>query len=341
MTNALFRDTTVAVRRELDRQYEARIQAAGKLQELRPLFKRRVGRVAAGATLTASGLLLFVGAVVGQWLDLLPQRVAGPFGLLTLCWLAAWPVALGAGLAGRVLGAWRFDATDESRGTGRRLRAALGDDPFLALVRLRATPAPAESLGARLRRLEVASFALPMIGCSLLLPLTLHTLFLILTRGLGAGGSGHTDFPFPPDLECCDSWITVSVVIVGHAHLVLAGNAWLYARRLARETDLSLPRSDGWIALAWTVLASAIPGAILWLVPPTIAVATGTAFIPAMYARARTIARRERATLDGTALLGAPGPTAVLSPAATPAAGPRGREDERDERSGPRPAPRS
>jgi hypothetical protein len=140
---------------------------------------------------------------------------------------------------------------------------------------------PLAELRGRLARIEPWSLELPLIAASLLTPLTLH--FLVATFLAG------------PDLRGFATWIRVSLVVVGHAHLALAACAVRYARRLRREDSLNVHREWG-RALAIAVGVAALPGVILFVVPPALSALTGITFIPIMYMLADAWVRSERVT---------------------------------------------
>ncbi len=47
----------------------------------------------------------------------------------------------------------------------------------------------------------------------------------------------------------------------------------------------------------WTVLVSAVPGILLFAIPPLLVAVTGVAFVPFLWIAIRRIALRERTTL--------------------------------------------
>ena len=97
-----------------------------------------------------------------------------------------------------------------------------------------------------------------------------------------------------------DAWIGLSMIVVGHAHLLLAWRARAFARGLAGVPDHELlwtadraARS----AYGWTVGVSALPGAVLFLIPPILTAITGALFCKPMYRRTAAAVLRERALL--------------------------------------------
>ncbi len=161
-------------------------------------------------------------------------------------------------------------------------------DPARALAALESSH-PYRAMHARLAALELPSLALPMVAACLLLPLTLHGL-------LASTHDSNADF---------GKWILTSLLIVGHVHLVLAA---LVVRRVLEYRKMSLDElahaPSGWVH-AWgiSILAAAIPGAILLLLPPLLTAFTGLAFLPPLFLGMRAVYRRERAVVERAAAL--------------------------------------
>jgi hypothetical protein len=130
------------------------------------------------------------------------------------------------------------------------------------------------------RRTAGWSLALPLAGASFLLPLTIHALVGKLW-GVDTDGS--------------DWWVQVSLVIVGHAHLVLGVVAARAGWRMGTSsaTGGAIVTSSPWRALAWTTAAAGVPGVALYAIPPLMTFATGLVFVPAMYALAHHTAVHE------------------------------------------------
>jgi hypothetical protein len=129
-------------------------------------------------------------------------------------------------------------------------------------------------------RLAGWSLALPLVGASFLLPLTIHA---VVGAVIGV------------DVYGSDGWVVVSLVIVGHAHLVLVALAGRAGWRMGTSsaTGGTIVTSSPWRALAWTTAAAAVPGIAFYAIPPVVTFATGLAFVPAMYALAHSIAVHE------------------------------------------------
>lgn len=192
----------------------------------------------------------------------------------TLVLLASWPAMGVAYLAGNFAGHLRGRRVHVPRRTG---------DVHADLARLEEARSSAPSRG-RAIALEGRSLALPMTAVGLLAPLTIHFAFY----QLGSIGGGF------------DDWISLSLMIVGHAHLVLVGLLWALARKVRKLTisEIAVEQSRaGWRILGWTVLASAIPGIVFLLIPPVLTTVTGLLFIPVLVWAMLGSLRRERAAL--------------------------------------------
>jgi hypothetical protein len=185
---------------------------------------RRVGRVMFGSALVLGAVVLSVAAA------LLSMYEAVQVASTPLIFATTWLGALVAYVAGRIGGA--------------------------AFVKVRGLPLE--------DRLLFPSLALPLIGMSLVMPLTLHAVISL----------------FLHDATGFEEWTRMSLVVVGHAHLALAALAGTAAWRMARgEQHLS-----GMKILFITVGVSCVPGVILLALPPVIVLATGLVFVPAMIA---------------------------------------------------------
>ena len=149
-------------------------------------------------------------------------------------------------------------------------------------------------------RIEWRSVALPMTSLALFLPLSLH--YLVATMLRVSAPNGH-DF---------DGWISLSLLFVGHCHIVLAYQAWRFARVLRGTRDVFsvglIADRSGWHAWGITILSSLVAGVLLLLivpiagialviVAPAVVAATGLAFIPTMFTRMGRRIREERLLL--------------------------------------------
>jgi hypothetical protein len=223
------------------------------------VFAARTARIWAGTTGVAGAALV---AMLG-----IADKLGHRHPPLTVVLLASWPAMGGAYMLGQILGARR---------AARLSVPAKTEDVLGDLARLEADQ-PLEAARHTAARIESVSLALPMIAVALLAPLTLHFPVAVL---LDAGAK-------------FDDWIMMSLAIVGHAHLALAA---MYARFAykARKLDsvtLDLDRSAfGWGAWCVAVGVSAVPGIVLFVIPPILTAVTGLVFNPLLFwAMTRTI----------------------------------------------------
>jgi hypothetical protein len=137
------------------------------------------------------------------------------------------------------------------------------------------------------RRTAGWSWALPLAGASLLLPLTILGLGMDFVHRI-VRAEDHLDrATFLP------------VLLVGHAHLVLAVLAGRAGWRMGTSivTDETISTSSPWRALAWTTAAAAVPGIVMFAIPPVLTFIIGGTFVPLMDGLAEAGAVRERELL--------------------------------------------
>ncbi len=174
-----------------------------------------------------------------------------------------------------------------------RARRALGGAGAHGPRKGTADEAPFAWRERRLSALEAPSAAMPMIATTAFTPLCLHLLAYLCLCTM------DNSTPKLPDFG---KWITISMVVVGHAHIALAICCVLYAVRLSKLPTNALverPKHRDWLwALGIATLVSAVPGILLLGVPPLLSVATGLAFIPLMFLGIRRALIRERAPID-------------------------------------------
>ena len=260
---------------------ETRAEQIESLRGARTTYARRVARIAGGAVGTLGALFVFGLAIVALLSGRGFMHDPETRGLLTRALLLSWPFAIVAYVAARVAARARMDAL-----LAKPL--ARTGDWARDLSRLE-LDAPARVVESRAASLESWSAALPLVALSFLAPLTLHFLFVLVT----SGGSA--------DPKSFDEWISVSVAIVGHAHLVLAICALRFGHKLAvRETsEIASGVTADWMkAYGFTILAGAIPGALFFLIPPILVGITGLAFIPFMYVIMKNRIVGERLVLE-------------------------------------------
>ena len=230
------------------------------------VFGARTGRIWAGNTGIAGAVLLALGALATLAVPGLP---------LTTLLLLSWPAMLGAGAVGWVLADRRVRREGAPRPTG---------DVRTDLARLQAA-LPASALRDLAVDRERRSLARPMIAVALLAPLTIHA---VVYLGFGGG------------LAAFNNWIGLSLLCVGHAHLALAWGCHRFARNAASLTGYALEqagRRAQWRAFGFAVLFAALPGGVLYLIPPILTAATGLLFNPILFLKMTGTLVAERAAL--------------------------------------------
>lgn len=266
-------------RAELLLQRRAEIEALPKTAST--IYARRISRMAAGATLTICAALIPTTAI-GQYIALQTWNAREGFftGILlaapvlaTLAWFIAGPIAA-AGFRRRLL---------------RTVRPT--DDLIADVDRLSRHSAEAIA-DEHADRLERPSVSWPLIGLAVTVPLLLHFPVWLLIRSSSEGI--FTEF---------DNWILISLVLVTHCHVLLAFLAWRFARNLRNDPLRTIPSRSGWFAWLWTWASSAVPGAVLLLIPVGITLVTGLVFVPLSFAVIGNKARAERAQLESSQLV--------------------------------------
>lgn len=131
--------------------------------------------------------------------------------------------------------------------------------------------------------LRTASLVVPAIGVALVMPLTLHLLFMVATGNLVG----------------FDDWVLLSLVITGPAHIAFAILAAARAYQLMRGDELM--RGDTALSpvriLALTTLVSCVPFVLYFGIPPALVFVTGIPIVP-MLGYMAVIADRERKVPD-------------------------------------------
>ena len=274
--HGVYRD---GVRAALERRDQLFADASHRLADcqpaLRSLYARRVARAAAGAATTIALGLCAVWTLVGSIWGVTERLLGSALLALPVYWLA------------RVWAGRRFD----QRVT---LRLRRTPDPFADIERLEAEGAPLSCARELCERLETRSIAYPMVAFALAGPLLLHfVVYAMFVRGVHQ--HGYRDF---------DTWILVSALFVGHAHVYLALRAAAFARDLRLDQRLYQPGTArveaarcGNSAWAGTTGISALPGVVLLAIPPLLVAITGGFVIPLMFRLAGRTVLRERALL--------------------------------------------
>jgi hypothetical protein len=152
-------------------------------------------------------------------------------------YLGAWPLAF-------LLGSW--PAMGVAYAVGRRVGVLPLGSGERAVLRAR----------ARADDLEERATARPLIAVGLLAPLTWMHLACLSVRVVS-----------PYDLW----WVRGCLLMVAYTHVVLALQHWLFGARASLHSSAELlQRRFGLRQLGITVLASAVPGALLLVVPAVV-----------------------------------------------------------------------
>jgi hypothetical protein len=240
------------------------------LPSLRAIGAARIARAVAGGVGIFGTIATVVLACVGDRADPTYALVGSGLGVIGTYVLVRTSLAIGGALLPKRLPL-------------PKLTGMLQED----LARIDASD-PLHPIYRQVAALEVWSTALPLVALSLLMPLTLHYAFLALFGTESAGDFG--------------TWIRISMIVVGHAHLALMGMAIAFARKMRRSTseDLGAMRIHREWAKAWglAIGVSALPGVVLLAVPPILSAITGLVFIPLMFVLMRRCVMNERALLE-------------------------------------------
>jgi hypothetical protein len=263
---------------------EHRSQDALRVDATRRVAHRRMGRAWGGTVALAFALAAFVAG-----LSSLPSSYPEERWLRSLATtlLFGAPVAgLVALVCGRLFArawlVWKLDAP---------LR--LSGDVVADLARVEAAD-PLRASREIAMSWERPSVALPLAATAMLAPLTLHG----LVWGVLCVPSGSLSASTPSDFG---TWIALSALIVGHAHLaVLVGSVrWAYRLRATPTPELCKALHKPWgITLLVAVGVACIPGVVLLGIPPLLVAVTGIAFLPATFGLAARKVVSERFELD-------------------------------------------
>ncbi|WP_394822087.1 hypothetical protein [Pendulispora albinea] len=269
-----YRDVCSLLRRRRDELIDGWQRSLGAADDLASIYARRHARAVAGCVAIFGAAIMILRAVLRSVEAFADSSFASV--RLTQILIATLAAIAPAYFMTRVLAKAHFAhvlgelyvATDDVRRDLEDLESGKPRDLAVALV----------------DGLEYRSVALPLIGWSLVAPLSIHL-------AIAAPFAGSNFF------EAFDVWIGLSMVIVGLAHIVLVALSWCFAKNLrawSSDSEETLP--DGWSVLGWTVGIGSIPGAVLLFVPTILIAITGVAFIPWVFDRmqARVLDERKR-----------------------------------------------
>lgn len=257
-------------REELAKVRLAELFASADERSHRALSSRAAGVYTRRSARAAAGIMGTIGGVAMLAVSALSLAYKTGEELNEWVLAVAWAATAATYLVARVDGAWRLRR-------GMASLVGLTEDVDRDLARLEGV-APRRYVRECAESLGRVSIGAPMMAIALLGPLTLHyVVFGIQAREFG-------------------EWMAFSAAVVGHAHLVLAFVSWRFAKRLfageSKGTGL-----EGIKALGWTTLTAAIPGALLFLLPPVLTFATGLFVVMPAFFWAHRRASAEHALL--------------------------------------------
>src|SRR5262245_60187282 len=221
---------------------ETAIAVRSVSDEAREVYARRVARQSAGWALIFAALTLIATAFSGA--------SEAPTWILIMSWPFAGFVYALTHLAATI--AFRYDLAHAIAEEARRTQ---GEVALTALARLRAR--------AIVEPRERSSFAPLLAGTALVGPLSVHWIVAAIFSGV---------MRFEAiDARDFTTWIQVSLVVVGHAHVVFAIAAARYARNMSNLGATSLAAGvdgGGSRALTAAIVTAAVPGLLAIGIPP-------------------------------------------------------------------------
>jgi hypothetical protein len=288
----VYRSANDALRRRRDELVlERQFELLALPEAVSSVYVRRRARADSGVMGIVAAAALVLAAALQQ---------GGLTTILQLAWVSMAAVYVVSRLAAR------------RRVRAEMAQAFLPTDDVDEDVRRLAELRPARVVKELADAVEWRSIAMPMTALAMLLPLSLHYLFVTVVQ-LGA----------PIEAEF-DAWISLSLLCVGHCHVVLAAQAWRFARQASHTGDVFsvglLADRSGWHAWGLTIASSVVAGTLLLVVLPVAGIAvpalvvplaisalvvvapavvavTGLTFIPPMFSRMGKKIREERLLL--------------------------------------------
>jgi hypothetical protein len=276
----VYRSADEALRRRRDELAATRqLEAAALPDAVAAVYGRRRARLDAGICgIACAGVLVAAAAL----------RQSGLTSILHASWICMAAVYLFSREAARHHLARAMGRSFSPTGTV--------EEDVLRMGELR----PAGVVKQLAEQIEWRSVWVPMAALALLVPLSLHYLVVAALHAA------------VPDAHEFDGWISLSLLCVGHCHVVLCWQAWRFARALREQPDVFsvglLADRSGWHAWGVTIASSIaagmlllvvvpIAGVALIIVAPAVVAATGLAFIPTMFMRMGRKVREERLLL--------------------------------------------
>jgi hypothetical protein len=277
----------LAIRLEEARSaYEARIPRVPAV--FHRVIARRLSRIGAGVSGIVGAVTVGVVALLGHVADAPVER------LLSMTLRGAWAAMLVGALVGWALGRSFGRAHLDSLAAGISQR--ITRNGLASAVEALERRGPAGDLDCLARKMETLSVALPLVAVCLLGPLTIHYAVWLLYN--------LTAVSLPLQIAAVDrdfgDWIQLSLLIVGHCHILLAWMAWQAGAttpRMPSEALTSDGLSQGLRALGLVTLLSILPGVVLCLVPTALVLITGV-FAPLAFVYFRSRVRHERWALS-------------------------------------------
>jgi len=283
---ALYRSSLEVAHDDLREAWEREAKVLAQALRLVRPYTHRLGRIAFGSV-----LLLGVPAVLSGRLASASVQLS-PTAVLAAIFPLAWTVGHLVRLATRTL--WlRRVRTAQERNARQRQSLAVVSNPFPPLAEALAAPSLARQLLTSLRRTETAGVLLPIWGVCVWGPLALHLVAYTLTL-LPSCAQGD----FLSRIGAFDSWIGISLVMSGVAHLSLLVYGVWFVRQLKRRLPESMP--SGFRPVYVVTAASTCPGIMLvplmglGFLPLAITFATGAVLLPWVFGRAQRLFFAER-----------------------------------------------
>ena len=281
MTACAYRSLEPVLRQRVAELCERRERDAVFVDVARRVASRRIGRAAGGVVGVVMAVAAFAVGLLGFSHDGSPgtDRITS-----TALLFLAWPAAIVAGALARFFSRPLLSLGD---------RITMSGNPSVDLPRLEAADPLREACDLAMSW-ERRSAALPMAAVSLLAPLSIHGIVWWAVARPQPASSGMDDF---------GTWIALSVIIVGHAHLALLVCAvrWAYKLRSVETVQLRIGLGRGWgTALLVSAGVACLPGIVLLAIPPLLVLVTGLAFVPLMYHWTASTLARERMALEAT-----------------------------------------
>jgi hypothetical protein len=252
------------------------------LLDAKVVYRRRRARVAAGTVGAIVGAASLVCGLVVGILEMSKHSSLGrgDYGV------TSWVFGAGLMLTAMIYGLVRIGASAHIERLVRR-RTALSGHPEWDLSRL-SEASPLRDVRERAAKLERASLTAPLVALALLAPLAIHgAVYAVVALANGV----------LPEASAFGWWIGFSALCVGHAHIVFAGLSARFARKIHEAENVHDVKRH-WVGTwGWTILAAAIPSAVLYLLPPIVTAATGICIIVPAFAWARKTVTMERLAL--------------------------------------------